>query len=508
MTLQSSGAISLGDVQNEFGGEASTSISEYYRGGSYVANVPENNNIPTGGTISLSQFYGRRRWQTQFIDVYDGGRLADLNLFNAAMGAGLNNSLPIYTQVKVHSGGIIHGSDTGQYALNTGDGWGVTPYIVIIVDPGGFITGAGGASPGANGGPALLLTQSTLLLNYGVIQSGGGAGGPGGFNIHGGGAGYPAGPGYDNTPLSAGGEGPVSGTLEQGGSFADESAQKRENNGGAGGGWVARPPYTYSTDGYGYGATSPEQDNFANPRGGGAPSRAITRTDLLMAGSYTGTLRGFINLDAGKYNLRCSGYTLTYDYYDGYGGWAYDQLEGNSPSCGYVEPPPPTDTNAVCFRAGTQIRTPQGPCAIELILPGSWVQDEQAQWTQVRAIHRPRLGSRALYLVDGSVVTGDHLYRTPTGWACADPVRYAQDRWQRLVLIDGHSIDLGTVHPDSVAALGLGCAVVTSTGRGQIQQFDLVQDLDPDEIMYGLVTESGTYVLQTGHVVDGIPQQQ
>lgn len=48
MALQSSGPISLANVQTEFGGSAPISISEYY-GVSYV---------PTSGTISLSNFYG------------------------------------------------------------------------------------------------------------------------------------------------------------------------------------------------------------------------------------------------------------------------------------------------------------------------------------------------------------------------------------------------------------------------------------------------------------------
>lgn len=36
MVLQASGAITLGNIQGEFGGSAPIEISEYYRGGSYV----------------------------------------------------------------------------------------------------------------------------------------------------------------------------------------------------------------------------------------------------------------------------------------------------------------------------------------------------------------------------------------------------------------------------------------------------------------------------------------
>lgn len=49
MALQSSGAISLYDIQNEFGGSNPISISEYYG----VAS-----GIPSSGTISIGDFYG------------------------------------------------------------------------------------------------------------------------------------------------------------------------------------------------------------------------------------------------------------------------------------------------------------------------------------------------------------------------------------------------------------------------------------------------------------------
>ena len=49
MALQSSGAISLQDIQNEFGGSHPIALSEYYG----VAS-----GIPSSGQISVSQFYG------------------------------------------------------------------------------------------------------------------------------------------------------------------------------------------------------------------------------------------------------------------------------------------------------------------------------------------------------------------------------------------------------------------------------------------------------------------
>ena len=50
MALQSSGPISLLDIQNELGGSGSISLSEYY--GSATG-------VPASGTLSLSTFYGK-----------------------------------------------------------------------------------------------------------------------------------------------------------------------------------------------------------------------------------------------------------------------------------------------------------------------------------------------------------------------------------------------------------------------------------------------------------------
>ena len=55
MALQSSGLITLQDIQDEFGGSNPISLSEYYRNGSYVTS--NNTSVPTSGTISMNAFY-------------------------------------------------------------------------------------------------------------------------------------------------------------------------------------------------------------------------------------------------------------------------------------------------------------------------------------------------------------------------------------------------------------------------------------------------------------------
>lgn len=60
MTLQTSGAISLGQVQTEFGGSNPISMSEYYAGGTRVPAGTSGTNgaVPASGAVSMSKFYG------------------------------------------------------------------------------------------------------------------------------------------------------------------------------------------------------------------------------------------------------------------------------------------------------------------------------------------------------------------------------------------------------------------------------------------------------------------
>ena len=60
MALQTSGIITLSDIQTEFGGSNPVSLSEYYAGGSYVPSGTSGTNgaVPTSGEIEVSDFYG------------------------------------------------------------------------------------------------------------------------------------------------------------------------------------------------------------------------------------------------------------------------------------------------------------------------------------------------------------------------------------------------------------------------------------------------------------------
>jgi hypothetical protein len=60
MTLQSSGAITLANIQTEFGGSNPIGLNEYYAGGTYVPSYTTgvNGAVPSSGAIKLSDFYG------------------------------------------------------------------------------------------------------------------------------------------------------------------------------------------------------------------------------------------------------------------------------------------------------------------------------------------------------------------------------------------------------------------------------------------------------------------
>lgn len=58
MTLPASGAITLENLRTEFSGPTPHSLTDYYRGGTYVPDTPANAGVPTSGAISLTDFYG------------------------------------------------------------------------------------------------------------------------------------------------------------------------------------------------------------------------------------------------------------------------------------------------------------------------------------------------------------------------------------------------------------------------------------------------------------------
>jgi len=110
MPTPSSGPISLLDVQNEFGGSNPIGIDEYYGRAA---------GIPSSGTISLSNFYGKS--SSPFTSYVFGYR----------------NSMSFYTTTDTYTGNVI----------TPGSSQSPKTFRIYLVSPGFFVgAGAGGST--------------------------------------------------------------------------------------------------------------------------------------------------------------------------------------------------------------------------------------------------------------------------------------------------------------------------------------------------------------------------
>ena len=182
MTLQSSGAISLSDIRDEYnnGSSAPIDLDYYYRGGSLVRANASNNtatnlsaDVPTSANsspISINDFYGQKR---AFRKTYSS--TATAQSLKTVFG---DDFLVDYPKETVINSSVTIGSTSSSDAalMVHSDGVGS-----ITITNNGSIEGAGGAA-GAAGGNALEVAGSVAvtLVNNGTIKAGGGGGGTGG----------------------------------------------------------------------------------------------------------------------------------------------------------------------------------------------------------------------------------------------------------------------------------------------------------------------------------------
>lgn len=237
MAIPSSGAISLATIQTEYGGANPISLSEYYRGGTYVPNTATTTTIPTSGTISVSNFYGTSN--TQYFTI--SANQTNLDLRTYVNGLGYNGLADVV--VTINAGVTVYATTTGFYALTVTN----FPRAVTITNNGSIMGagGAGGSNAVGNGGQiALRVTQNVTIYNNGYVAGGGGGGG-GAFYTYsnsrgyvawtggGGGAGGGAGGLGGNNGTTAGGAG---GGLGAAGGNGTAFNSAGTNNFGFGGG--------------------------------------------------------------------------------------------------------------------------------------------------------------------------------------------------------------------------------------------------------------------------------
>ena len=209
MALPSSGAISLSQIETEFGGTAPTSLSEYYGA---AAGIPGNNN-----PISFSNFYGT----SSNIDLDTIATPVVINGQNSLQEITISDYISSGGQLTIPSGWWIWSDNTSNA--------GMTIDIPCTIINNGYIIGKGGngASSGYNGGaggPAIRINSSvsgvTITNNASAFIAGGGGGGgtqnSTGQRRGGGGGGAGGGDGGQGTSSSGGtpgGNAPTTGAV-------------------------------------------------------------------------------------------------------------------------------------------------------------------------------------------------------------------------------------------------------------------------------------------------------
>lgn len=253
MTIPASGAISIADIANEFGGTTPHSLSEYYSGGSLVytgaVGYPGGiaTVIPTSGVTSLSRFRGASRK----INLTISSNQTNLNLRTWALANGWSDT-NTFLEITIASGIYLLSNSTSTPALTIS---GSFPIGLRLINN-GYIVGYGGAggggSPnssggaGASGGTGISTSSSLFIVNNNTIAGGGGGGGGGAgstYEDNYGGGGGGGGATYGAAGGGGGGSGPGTGTGRTGsaGTLSAGGAGGASNYapGGAGGGWGA-----------------------------------------------------------------------------------------------------------------------------------------------------------------------------------------------------------------------------------------------------------------------------
>jgi len=126
MALPSSGILKISDIAAEFGGSAPHALSEYYRGGSLVPNVSQNNGVPTSGAISISDFYGA----TNYVPLSILGNTTWATGSTSSTTSSQSVSVPSGTKSVVIMGGI--GTNGYRHTRHTGATFGGSALTEVI----------------------------------------------------------------------------------------------------------------------------------------------------------------------------------------------------------------------------------------------------------------------------------------------------------------------------------------------------------------------------------------
>lgn len=175
MTLQSSGAISIGDLRTEFdGGTGAISLGDFYRGGSRVPTSSTTTGVAASGAINIGSFYSKRNALDVTYEIIGGG------------GGGGGGTANRPAQNGYHEPSAIAGDTGGTSTIKQGT-------TTLVSAPGGtygigattaymsgrdyFGTNGTASYYGAGGARGLENQHGTAAPNASYGAGGGGAGG-------------------------------------------------------------------------------------------------------------------------------------------------------------------------------------------------------------------------------------------------------------------------------------------------------------------------------------------
>ena len=199
MALQGSGSISFSQIANEFGLPSGRNLGAYRISQSVgtLSNLPLDSGIPQSGSISFSNFYGKRlnmvtdlfsipqnssrrvarnRYNNNFVIVIGGFRS------RPSSSSGTKVYINVNQRIGSQKGNIFN------VALQTGS-WNSNTELIMVVGPNGSLMGAGGNGGTGNGGSGtpgtsgLGIQYTTTIINQGLIFGGRGGGGGGGAGV-------------------------------------------------------------------------------------------------------------------------------------------------------------------------------------------------------------------------------------------------------------------------------------------------------------------------------------
>ena len=151
MAIPASGAISLDDIQTEWGGSNPIGMSEYYGDGSYVydgAADGDDNAIPESGAIDISDFYDT----TAATVLTISSNTNNYNIKSAVQSAGADLNTPVL--LTIASGVTVGAADNSAPAMKTDTGWG-SGVSITITNQGSIVGGSGSdtsGNPSSGGG--------------------------------------------------------------------------------------------------------------------------------------------------------------------------------------------------------------------------------------------------------------------------------------------------------------------------------------------------------------------